>query len=62
MQRIKKFINNHSNISLYWSGDIWHIIPNITLIYHEYLIGISFSFEWLKLLFWVEFNIKSYKY
>ena len=61
MQKIKLFLKNHSNINLSWGSDIWHIIPNVTLIYHEHSIGISFSFEWLKLYFWSEFNLKSYE-
>lgn len=61
MSKIKNFINNHSNFEIYWSGDIFHIIPNITLIYHSYHKGISFSFEWMKLTIWMEINIKPYK-
>ena len=61
MQKIKQIFRNHSNIDLSWGGGIWEIIPNITLIYHEHSIGLSFSFEWLKLMFWIEFNVKPYK-
>lgn len=61
MKKIKRFLLNHSNISLTWGSDMWHIIPNITLIYHEYLKGFSFSFEFLKIFFWVEINYKPYK-
>ena len=60
MQKIKKFFRNHSNIDLSWGTNMWYIIPNVALIYHEYSKGISFSFEWLKIYFWIEFNIKPY--
>ena len=61
MKKLKEFLLNHSNIALYWGNDMWHIIPNITLIYHEYLNGLSFSFEFLKIYFWIEINIRKYQ-
>ena len=61
MEKIKNFLSKHSSVSICWNGDMWHILPNITLIYHEYLKGVSFSFEFLKLYFWVEINYISYK-
>ena len=61
MKKIKRFLISHSNVSLSWTSDMWNIIPNITLIYHERLKGISFSFEFLKLYFWVEIHYIPYK-